>query len=549
MSGLPANILSSLPESVQHFINNFVLWDTDCETCQKWRLRVLGIGAAAVAGAASWTYIFYPFLQHMKLRSLPRPETSTWLNGDKKELEKYVKAGEKRRYFAHLRETVGPNCFLRLPLQFSFTAMTRNPFGLIFVTSDWAVIQQLVREQSSLVRNPEWVQAFEVISESLIAIDDEQRARFHRRILSTFTTHNEANATMKPMMEVLALVHRDLVSLNDIRAIDALQLTRLAMFDLWLNILTGRNEHHAVAASGILAPTPRRIETGILPYSTVEAMLTMSRFHKENYELLFLPTDTAASASSHKALVKQYKAVANATPVILTQLLDEKNPKALLPRLLAAEDSVTCCGLDADEIRDSAGLLFLAAENTAMPIVWALYELAKDPVLQSKIYTAVRAEDLTAIDSTDQIVGRLGEVLNLFLETLRFYALPALSRTASARIDLKSVDISIPAGTVIMVDNHSLTRDQARWGSDAHLFNPDRFIGKIWQQAPWLPFGFGARKCLGERLSVTHAVLFLSSIVRSFALELDPNSMPPEPVERQFLMPDKPVMLRFKPRH
>nr|CEL70157.1 TPA: Os02g0824100 protein, related [Neospora caninum Liverpool] len=552
MSELTAgsDMFSAIPAGVQQVIRNVVFWGATDETAQKWRLRVLGVGAVAVAGAASWVYLIYPFLQHMKVRNLPQPGTSTWLNGDKKELEKHVKGGEKRRYFSRLRQTVGPNCFIRLPLQFSLASLTKNPFGLLFVTSDWNVIQELTTQSGSLVRNPEWVQAFEVISDSVIATDSEQTARFHRRILSTFTTHTAANGTMKPLMDLLDLLRRDLVALNDTRAVDALQLTRLAMFDLWLNLLTGRQGHHALTASGHLALTPNRIETGALPYSTVEAIMTMTRFHKENYELLFLPTDSSAvtSTAAHKALVQQYKAVVNAAPVILTQMLDEKNQQALLPRILAAEDSVTRRGLAADEIRDSAALLFLASENTALPIVWALYELAKDQALQQRIHTATRVEDLTVIDSTDQLISRLGEVLNLFLEALRFYALPILSRSASSPIQLKSADLTIPAGTVVLVDNYSLTRDETLWGQDANVFNPDRFSGKIWQQAPWLPFGFGSRKCIGERVAVTHAVLFLAVVVRYFALELDTNSMPPEPVERQFLTPDKPVMLRFRPR-
>ncbi|RQX70878.1 cytochrome p450 superfamily protein [Toxoplasma gondii CAST] len=546
----PSDLLRYVPTSVQDLFRNVVYWGSNDEATQRWRLRVLSIGAVAVAGAASWVYLIYPFVQHVKVWSLPQPETSTWLNGDKKELEKHVRKGDKRHYFSRLRQTVGPNCFIRLPLQFSLASLTKNPFGLLFVTSDWNVINELLRRSGSLVRNPEWVQAFDVISDSVIAIEDEQRARLHRRILSTFTTHQATNGTMKPLMDLLEVLRKELVVLNDVRAVDALQLTRLTMVDLWLDLLTGRQGLHAVASSGHLALTPKRDETGVLPYSTVDAMMTTSRFHKENYELLFLPTDSsgAACTASHRALVRQYKSVVNATPVILTQMLDETNQYALLPRILAAEDSVTRRGLMADEIRDTASLLLLAAENTALPIVWALYELAKDPLLQERIYTATRMEDLTLVDSTDHLVNHLGEVLNVFLESLRFYALPILSRSASKAIHLKSVDFSIPAGTVILVDNYSLTRDEVLWGQDANVFNPDRFVGRIWQQAPWLPFGFGTRKCLGERLAVAHAVIFLAFIVRHFALDLDVNSMPPEPMERQFLTPDKPVMLRFKPR-
>ncbi|PHJ20810.1 cytochrome p450 superfamily protein [Cystoisospora suis] len=552
--GALASLSAYVPDALKNFLHNVFLGSSNSEV-QKWRMRILGVGAITVAGAASWVYVFYPLIQQIKLRGLPQPPTSTWLNGDKKELQKYVKAGEKREYFSRLRRTVGANCFIRLPLQFSWSSFSTTSLGILFVTSDWPVVQELIKHSSSLVRNPEWVKAFEVIRHSTIALESEQTARFHRRILTTFMTHGAASATVDPLRKVLTQVHKDLVRLNDRRAIDALQLSRLIMFNLWVNLLTGREDHFLLASSGILAATPKTIEQGVLPYSTTDAIMKLTRFHKENYELLFMPSSSDSSSSSleaHRALIDQYKAIVNALPVLMTQLLDEGNSKALIPRILAAEDSVTRRGLDAEEIRDNLALLLLAAENTAIPITWALYELAKSPELQERIFASVKLEDmnnfLSIIEAADQLVGRLGEVLNLFLETLRYYPVPVLSRTAAESIYIKSGDFTIPSGTVVLVDNYSLTRDRSVWGEDVDAFNPDRFIGRVWQHAPWIPFGFGSRKCLGERLAVTHAVFFLSFIVRHFILELDDNSMPPLPMECMFLTPDKPVMIHFTPR-
>lgn len=60
--------------------------------------------------------------------------------------------------------------------------------------------------------------------------------------------------------------------------------------------------------------------------------------------------------------------------------------------------------------------------------------------LQQRLFASVKLEDINnflgVIEATDQLVGRLGEVLNFFLETLRFYALPVVSRTAAKSIYL-----------------------------------------------------------------------------------------------------------------
>lgn len=59
---------------------------------------------------------------------------------------------------------------------------------------------------------------------------------------------------------------------------------------------------------------PKTIEQGVLPYSTTDAIMTSTRFHKENYELLFMPSSDSSSSSlgAHQALLHQYKAVVNA---------------------------------------------------------------------------------------------------------------------------------------------------------------------------------------------------------------------------------------------
>merc|ERR1712228_1081592 len=99
-------------------------------------------------------------------------------------------------------------------------------------------------------------------------------------------------------------------------------------------------------------------------------------------------------------------------------------------------------------------------------------------------------------------------------ETLRLYPpVPFIGRTSTA--DATVGTLQIPNGSTMCWSPFYLGREPTSWGEDAGAFNPQRWIddptaGGAPSTFCWLPFGAGARGCLGTRLGLTEAVVGLT---------------------------------------
>ena len=70
-----------------------------------------------------------------------------------------------------------------------------------------------------------------------------------------------------------------------------------------------------------------------------------------------------------------------------------------------------------------------------------------------------------------------------------------------------------------------LGRNPHVWGEDVAEFDPERFAGKgragnASHPFAWLPFGYGARGCIGMKLAMMEAKMILAKVVQSFEFEL-----------------------------
>ncbi|HEX6888511.1 MAG TPA: cytochrome P450, partial [Candidatus Nanopelagicales bacterium] len=91
--------------------------------------------------------------------------------------------------------------------------------------------------------------------------------------------------------------------------------------------------------------------------------------------------------------------------------------------------------------------------------------------------------------------------------------------------DLQVDGWTLPAGSIVVALPWSLHRDP-RWWADARSFRPSRWLdaeGRFDETAPrqprgaWFPFGFGARRCIGDQFAWLEATLVLATLAARFA--------------------------------
>uniref|UniRef100_A0A8D0E2Z8 Uncharacterized protein n=1 Tax=Salvator merianae TaxID=96440 RepID=A0A8D0E2Z8_SALMN len=84
--------------------------------------------------------------------------------------------------------------------------------------------------------------------------------------------------------------------------------------------------------------------------------------------------------------------------------------------------------------------------------------------------------------------------------------------------DVKIYGFHIPKGTFIVTDLNSVLIDPTRWETP-DKFNPHHFLdkdGNFVAREEFLPFGAGARVCLGEQMAKMEIFIFLTSLLRLF---------------------------------
>ncbi|CCO38062.1 NADPH-ferrihemoprotein reductase [Rhizoctonia solani AG-1 IB] len=77
----------------------------------------------------------------------------------------------------------------------------------------------------------------------------------------------------------------------------------------------------------------------------------------------------------------------------------------------------------------------------------------------------------------------------------------------------------IKAGTVVAVAAGIIGKDPAVWGEDADRFDPDRMLDGKFEALPpkaWIPFGNGARACIGRPFAWQESLIAIASIFQKF---------------------------------
>jgi hypothetical protein len=190
------------------------------------------------------------------------------------------------------------------------------------------------------------------------------------------------------------------------------------------------------------------------------------------------------------------------------------------------------------EIRDQVVTVIGAGyDTTAASLAWMLWRSALTPGvwerLRSEADTVLGPLDGTAaaVAGTDTLAG-LVFANRVMRETLRLHPAGAIApREAATNLVVGGYEIT--KGTLILWSAHLAGRDPAAW-PDVLSFDPDRFDGLTPEQqavadAAWVPFGRGARNCIGFALAQMKLTLIISRLAQHLDITPTTPTMP-EPV-------------------
>ncbi|MFC6089658.1 cytochrome P450 [Saccharothrix lopnurensis] len=173
--------------------------------------------------------------------------------------------------------------------------------------------------------------------------------------------------------------------------------------------------------------------------------------------------------------------------------------------------------LTTDQVHSQVMTMLVAAvETTAATMTWCLTRLARHPEVQE----AVRAEAVGTSDPADLTYTR-----RVLTETLRLHHPTVLiTRTVTEPVELART--WLPRGATVMTSPTAVHLNEDHYPRPMR-FDPDRWDparGATPPPGAFLPFGGGARRCIGDTYAITEAVLTLAAITRRWRVSLAPGA-------------------------
>jgi cytochrome P450 family 135 len=155
-----------------------------------------------------------------------------------------------------------------------------------------------------------------------------------------------------------------------------------------------------------------------------------------------------------------------------------------------------------EELRDQLVTLLLAGhETTATALAWALYELGRDRAQLARARQAVHTGE------DDHLEAVLKESLRLHP------VIPMVVRTLMRPASIGGWDL--PAGATVG-PSILIAHGRADNYAEPERFDPARFRGQSPPVNTWIPFGGGARRCIGAGFSLMEGVAVLRAVLTAY---------------------------------
>lgn len=191
-----------------------------------------------------------------------------------------------------------------------------------------------------------------------------------------------------------------------------------------------------------------------------------------------------------------------------------------LSRVLREKDERGKSLFTKQEIRATIiSFLFGGFDAVAVALSWACYVLAQHSETQALAQAEVDRvlggrlpsfEDFKALDYLNQVLK----------ETMRMNP-PSSVTMREVALDFELAGYHIPKGTILFISISALHNNQEIW-SAPEKFLPERFSAENEKQRSryaYIPFGVGARGCIGGNFAMTQLQLMLPMLLQKFSIK------------------------------
>lgn len=214
---------------------------------------------------------------------------------------------------------------------------------------------------------------------------------------------------------------------------------------------------------------------------------------------------------------------------IVTGLLSEIDRKRsanrglvdFLSMMIAAHDEEAGRLSDTELVSQSVVMFFAGHDTASCALTWTLFLLAQHPEVQADLLDELtehlaggppRYDQLYTLPVLDRVVKESLRILSPGVMFPRF--VPQATHLGS---------YLVPAGSEVVYSPY-VTHHDPEVFEQPDRFRPDRWLSAKPTAYEYLPFGSGARKCLGSGFGAMQLRIVLAMLVQRYRFELIPNT-------------------------
>ena len=329
---------------------------------------------------------------------------------------------------------------------------------------------------------------------SVLLTDDEQHQRARKLLMPAFT--GPSMRGYQPMVEAIAKAEVD--SWRDGDRITTLDRMNAVTLDVILQVVFGITDDERL---GVLRPKLNRmvdVDTWILFSWAFPQLRNVPPWRR------YFENQRQVDRLLYAEIAERRTADLAGRDDVLSRLLHVGDPEHS-----ADGDEAP---LTDHEMRDQLVTLLLAGhETTASALSWTLHELGRHPELLARATLAADTGDDAYLEACLKEGMRVHPIIDFVARALQSDQVVAGRR--------------LPRG-VTVAPSIVLAHSREESWSDAHRFDPDRFLDTKIPANTWIPFGGGVRRCIGAAFSLMEGVVVLRQVLQRFevtALEPAPS--------------------------